>query len=186
MKKYLITDPSFYSNTPEIFSKKLLHVLKKHSPDFICLRDKKTQNYENLAKEFLHVANTKSVKNVFLHTNFILASKLGACGVHLTSSQFDDIQQAKDLDLKVVVSTHTLEEALHVEKLGADFITFSPVFDTPNKGEPQGLEKLKEINDKIDIKCFALGGIIDDEQVQACEKTGVYGFASIRYFYKRL
>jgi len=82
----------------------------------------------------------------------------------------------------VIASTHTLEEVLEAEKRGADAITFSPIFRTPNKGEPLGLEKLKEINDKIHIKCFALGGIINMEQVDACEKVGVYGFASIRFF----
>lgn len=68
--------------------------------------------------------------------------------------------------------------------MGADYITYSPIFSTPNKGEPVGLEKLKEINDKININCFALGEIVSDEQILACEKTGIYGFASIRYFIK--
>ncbi len=88
------------------------------------------------------------------------------------------------MGLCVVVSTHTLEEAKNAEKSGADFITFSPIYFTPNKGKPKGLEKLKEINGKIDIDCFALGGIVEDEQIQACKHAGVYGFASIRYFIK--
>jgi thiamine-phosphate pyrophosphorylase len=182
MKKYLITDPLFYTSTPEYFSENLYLVLKKHSPDFICLRDKQTDNYENLAQEFLHVAKQNLIKKAFLHTDFKLAKKLGFYGVHLPSHRFEDIKEAKELGLQVIASTHTLDEALHCEKLGADFITFSPIFYTPNKGEPKGLEKLKEINDKIEINCFALGGIIDEAQVHSCEKTGVYGFASIRYF----
>ena len=181
MKKYLITDPSFYTSTPKLFSKKLLHVIDKLKPDFVCIRDKVTNNYEDIVQE---VKKTVSHTKIFIHTDYKLAYKLGFYGIHLPSNCFEDIQKAKKLGLYVMVSTHTLEEALDVEKLGADFITFSPIFYTPNKGNPQGLEKLKEINAKIDIDCFALGGIVEDEQIQACKNTGVYGFASIRYFIK--
>jgi len=34
---------------------------------------------------------------------------------------------------------------------------------------------------QVDI--FALGGIISKKEVNALEESGVYGFASIRYFY---
>lgn len=183
MKQYLITDPTFYTNEPKIFSKKLLHVINIKNPDFICLRDKQTSNYEQLACEFKKIIQNTDIK-ALLHTDYKLAHKLNFFGIHLPSNKIDDIKKAKELGLHVVVSTHTLKEALHVEKLGADFITFSPIFYTPNKGEPVGLEKLKEINDKIDINCFALGGIVEDEQILSCKQTGVYGFASIRYFIK--
>ncbi len=182
MKSYLITDPSFYTSNPNTFLNKLLYTIENKSPDFICIRDKKTKNYEKIA---LSVKKSINHPKILLHTDFKLAYKLGFYGVHLPSSRFEDIKQAKDFGLYVVVSTHTLEEALHVEKLGADFITFSPIFYTPDKGIPKGLEKLKEINDKIDIDCFALGGILEYEQIQACKDTGVYGFASIRYFIKQ-
>jgi thiamine-phosphate pyrophosphorylase len=181
MKSYLITDPSFYTTEPKIFSKKLLHVIELKTPDFICVRDKQTKNYRDIA---LEIKKNIHYPKILLHTDYKLAHELGFYGVHLPSTCFADIKKAKNLGLHVVVSTHTLEEALHVEKLGADFITFGPIFQTPNKGTPKGLEKLKEINGKIDIDCFALGGIVEDEQIQACKKTGVYGFASIRYFIK--
>jgi thiamine-phosphate pyrophosphorylase len=181
MKSYLITDQSFYTSNPKTFSKTLLDVIKDKTPDFICIRDKKTKNYEELA---LEVKKSINHPKILLHTHYKLAHKLGFYGVHLPSNRFEDIKKAKDLGLHVVVSTHTFEEAFEVEKLGSDFITFSPIFYTPNKGEPKGLEKLKEINGKIDIDCFALGGIINESQILACKKTGVYGFASIRYFIK--
>jgi len=181
MKSYLITDPSFYSSNPKIFSEKLLQVIQSTKPDFVCIRDKKTDNYKAIA---LEVKRTIKHDKILLHTDYKLASKLGFYGVHLPSNRFEDIKKAKDLGLHVVVSTHTLEEALHVEKIGAEFITYSPIFLTPNKGTPKGLENLKEINDKIKINCFALGGIINEDQILSCKKAGVYGFASIRYFIK--
>lgn len=183
MKQYLITDPSFYSSNPQTFTQKLQEVLSTYKPDFICLRDKQTDDYKALALAFNRI---KTDAKSLLHTDYKLAFKLGFYGVHIPSNRFEDIKKAKDLGLHVVVSTHTLEEALHVENLGADFITYSPIFFTPNKGEPKGLEKLKEINDKIKIKCFALGGIINVEQISLCERAGSYGFASIRYFLKKV
>lgn len=182
MKKYLITDPQYYTSNPQLFVQKLLHVKVKHQPDYICLRDKITSSYEPLAKAFLETFSDCEKTKLYLHTDFLLAKKLGCQGVHLPSNALSDIDKAKRLNLEVIFSAHSYEEILLAEKLGADAVTISPIFSTPNKGEPLGLEKLKEINDKISIKCFALGGIVLEEQIAMCESAGVYGFASIRYF----
>jgi thiamine-phosphate pyrophosphorylase len=107
---------------------------------------------------------------------------LGAFGVHLISTQFDAIKKAKALGLFVVISTHTLEEILQAQNLGADAVTFSPIFNSPNKGNPTGLAPLKEIQGKINIKIIALGGITTDEQIKAVESCGVFAYASIRKF----
>ncbi|MDY0117717.1 MAG: thiamine phosphate synthase, partial [Sulfurimonadaceae bacterium] len=66
---------------------------------------------------------------------------------------------------------------------GADAITYSPIFETPNKGEPKGIEALQHVIKKYPIKIFALGGIVESSHVIDVEKSGAYGFASIRYFY---
>jgi len=176
-KSYFITDPSICGNTPETLKSSLTKIIKQHNPDFICLRDKTTLEYENLAKTFLHV-ETNSKK--LLHGNIDLAIKLGFFGVHLTSLQFDEIKKAKENGLYVIVSTHSLEEALKAKE--ADAITYSPIFHSPNKGIPKGLADLKDINGKIKTKIFALGGITSKQQIKQIETTGVYGFASIRYF----
>jgi thiamine-phosphate pyrophosphorylase len=100
----------------------------------------------------------------------------------LTSTQFDEIKYAKSRGLFVVISTHTLEGAIRAEFLGADMITISPIFHSPNKGEPLGLLKLQDICSAVKIPVIALGGIISQEQIDECEKVGADGFASIRYF----
>lgn len=182
IKRYLITDPLFYTSNPTEVVQKLLHVKAKHQPGYICLRDKKTSDYTSLAKAVSKAYLQDERTKLYLHTDFKLAHKLGCDGVHLPSNALHVIENAKALGLEVIASTHSLKEIEEAQKRGADSITFSPIFATPNKGEPLGLEKLKEINDKIHIKCFALGGIINMEQVKACEEVGVYGFASIRFF----
>ncbi|WP_067175741.1 thiamine phosphate synthase [Sulfurospirillum sp. UCH001] len=182
IKRYLITDPSFYTSDSAKFVEKLLSIKAKHTPDYICLRDKQTADYKTLAQAVVKAGIQDQHTKLYLHTDFELAHELRCDGVHLPSHALDKIEMAKAFDLEVIVSTHTFSEIEEAQKRGADAITFSPIFATPNKGEPLGLEKLKEINDRIHIKCFALGGIINTDQVNACEDVGVYGFASIRFF----
>jgi len=182
MLRYAITDPSRYSSEPLTLKDSVHRALASRRIDLICLRDKTAEDYEALAKSFL------SLKPLFPHTKFLLhthmetAAALEADGVHLPSRDIETVERAKRLGLWTIVSTHSLEEALRCEELGADAVTFSPIFSTPGKGAPQGLEKLKEIKDKISIKIFALGGIVTERQIAAVEETGADGFASIRYF----
>jgi len=183
MKKYLITSREFYTDTPAVFRNILHTQLKEYLPDYALYRDKSNPNYDIQATDF--VETCKQFENIksFIHQNIDLAYVLGASGVHLTSKQLELIPQAKSKNLEVIVSTHSEDEVLKAQRLGADMVTYSPIFKSPNKGEPKGVDNLKHLIDKCDIKVFALGGIIDDKQVKLLDKTGVYGFASIRYFY---
>lgn len=182
MKSYLITDPVFYGSDAETLKHTLEGVFLHHSVDFALFRDKQTQSYTELATVFIDVCRKNRVNNILLHGDALLAHRLGANGVHLASYQHIMISEAKSLGLYVVISTHTHTEALKAQELGADAITYSPIFYSPNKGEPKGLEDLKEIMDKIKVPIFALGGIITSTHIKAIEKCGACGFASIRYF----
>jgi thiamine-phosphate pyrophosphorylase len=182
LKTYLITDPSYYGSTPETIESALDVIYSHNFPDFALFRDKQTSDYRTLAQTFITISREYKIPHVLLHGDYALADELKADGVHLTSSQFDKIGEAKQRGLYVVISTHTHEEALNAQELGADAITYSPIFASPNKGEPKGLEDLKEIVAKIEIPIFALGGITTEEQIKAVQECGAYGFASIRYF----
>ena len=182
MKSYLITDPTFYGTTLDALESALDVVYSHTLPDFALFRDKQAPDYAALAHVFVTISREYKVPHVLLHSDYVLAQKLNADGVHLTSSQFEDIAEAKKRGLYVIISTHTHGEALKAQVLGADAITYSPIFTSPNKGEPKGLEDLKEIVAKIRVPIFALGGITTQEQIKAVEECGAYGFASIRYF----
>ena len=182
LKKYLITPPDFHTDVPTVFKQVLREQLLKYHPEFILYRDKTNKNYVEQAKLFVDICSEFEDIKAFIHGDYQLAHTLGAVGVHLTSQQFNEIRKAKELDLDVVVSTHTIKEVLEVEALGADYVTYSPIFTTPNKGEPKGIAKLEELLNKTSIKVFALGGIVDEEQLKEIRKTKSYGFASIRYF----
>jgi len=150
--------------------------------NMIVYRDKESADYEENAKQFMLEAREHSFDKILLHTDYKLAHKLKADGVHLNSTQFSKIVDAKALGLFVVISTHTKKEALQAQSLGADMITFSPIFSTPNKGEPKGVEVLRELTSSLDIALIALGGIVEQEQIDLCEDAGAFGFGSIRYF----
>lgn len=181
MISYLITDPKYYGQNPCEFTKKFtLHVNNK-KPTFALLRHNDKQNYEEIANVFVPLAKNFKI-NSFIHTDVNLALKLNAYGVHLPFCHIDKLQKAKQNNLFTIISTHSLNEAIIAQENGANAITFSPIFFTPNKAKPVGLEKLKEIIDKIQINCFSLGGIITPLHVKQCLEVNPYGFASIRYF----
>lgn len=182
MIRYAITDPAYYGRSPKSLEKNLKKVLAQGGIDRICLRDKTTDDYETLARTFLSLKPHYPHVAFYLHGFVELALDLGADGLHLPSHRLEEITAAAKAGLAVTASTHTLEEASAAQRAGAEAITFSPIFDTPGKGPAVGLEKLKEIRDKISIKIIALGGIVTPEQIDAVCRAGADGFASIRYF----
>ena len=183
MNKYLITSREFYTDTPAVFRSILHEQLKLHMPEYALYRDKSNPNYATQAAHFIEVCNQFANIKGFIHRHVEIATELNAKGVHLTSSQFSEIPHAKSLGLEVIISTHTHEEVLEAQELGADAVTYSPVFASPNKGEPKGIDDLKQLLKKCTIKIFALGGIVTSGHIKEIEDTNAYGFASIRYFY---
>ena len=183
MKKYLITDPLYYTNDINKFQNKLEETLSKNLIDIACFRDKESENFDELAKAFVKICKKYNINKILINSDFKLAKELGANGVHLNSKQFDKINEVKKLNLYTVISCHKEEEIIQATNSKCDCITYSPIFNTPNKGEPKGikvLEKIVKAHPKT--KIIALGGIIEDIQVKQIEKTKAYGFASIRYF----
>ena len=182
MKSYLITDPKYYTNNIDIFKNRLEYILSQFHIDMVCFRDKQSDNIDDLAKVFIDISKKYNIENIYINSNIELAYKYHYDGVHLTSTQFESISKAKELGLKVIISCHNdidIEKAIYHK---ADTITYSPIFNTPNKGEPKGIEKLNRVVNKYNIPIIALGGIISDDQILQIQSTKCYGFASIRYF----
>ena len=182
MKSYLITDPSFYSDLNS-FRAYLEKLFSGYHPDFVCFRDKISPDPAFYAKTFLQIARKHNISHILINQYLDLAKELDFDGIHLTSAQIDLIVPAKQNGLYVVASTHSLEEAQRAKTCGADAVTISPVFATPGKGVPKGINYLQDFVRQLhDIHIFALGGIVNQKEINAVQKTGVYGFASIRYF----
>lgn len=183
MIQYLITDPKYYSDNQELFRKNLKKILNKNHVDIACFRDKTCTNYEELASLFVEICKENNISKILLNGNYELAKKIGANGVHLTSEQFKDIKAAKDLDLYVIISCHNFSEIEKAQESYVNAVTFSPIFKTPNKGEPKGVKALKQaVNLYEDMDIIALGGITSEKEIEEIKKAKAYGFASIRYF----
>lgn len=155
MKSYLITDPTFYGHTPEALESALDVIYSHTLPDFALFRDKQTIHYRELAEKFISISRIYTISRILLHGDYALAHELKADGVHLTSSQFDAVAEAKKLGLYVIISTLTRRSAQST-RIRCRCHHLQPDFPSPNKGEPKGLEDLKEIVAKIEIPIFAL------------------------------
>jgi thiamine-phosphate pyrophosphorylase len=81
-------------------------------------------------------------------------------------------------------SCHSLASAQAAESGGADYLFFGPVFATPSKaafGEPQGLQRLREVCRSVKAPVLAIGGVTKQNAAQ-CLDSGASGIAAIRLF----
>ncbi len=178
MERYFITDPSYY-NSLDSFKEYLTSVYQKNQINFSCFRDKTNNEQTPYIELFLKISQDFAIKKTILNSSI----DERFYGVHLTSTQFDKIQKAKEKNLFTIVSTHDKNEIVRAKELGADAITFSPIFSTPNKGKPKGVEELtRAVQLSTPMKCFALGGIVSEKHINLIKKANPFGFASIRYF----
>jgi thiamine-phosphate pyrophosphorylase len=87
-----------------------------------------------------------------------------ADGVHLGQSDMPCLAARKLLgqDKIIGVTVHNLGEALAAERIGADYLGVSPIFQTatkPDAGKPAGISLIEEIHSRVDIPLIAIGGI---------------------------
>jgi thiamine-phosphate pyrophosphorylase len=166
--------------------------------DWIQLREKDLCGGENLdlARSAIEAIRSRaSSTRILVNDRVDVALAAGAGGVHLSENGFSvpDARRladrfAKDsgkcLDFLIGVSCHSLGSALGAARDGADYIYFSPIFHTPSKafyGPPQGVERLRQICQAVQIPVIAIGGI-NLENVASCYAAGAAGAAAIRLF----
>ena len=144
----------------------------------IILREKDLPEteYEKLAGEVLKICR-KYDQLCMLHSFTDVARRLDHPYIHLPMQLFLHMtQEERKYFKKIGVSTHSLEEALTVQEMGASYITASHIFATACKAglEPKGLEFLKEITRAMKIDVYALGGIHPDN-MESCIEAGADG-----------
>lgn len=182
---YFITDPIEYGMTAIDFEKSLRYTIQKNQIDIICFRDKISSNKKELAKICLDLSREFNIKKVLINSDIQLCKELGFDGIHLSSLQFELIDQVDTKDLFTIISCHTENEIKKAKRLGVNAITYSPIFFKEFKGKPKGIENLQKIVTRYQEKNFdiiALGGIITSSHIQEIMTTKARGFASIRYF----
>ena len=79
----------------------------------------------------LRILTSNYKAKLIINSRADIAEKIGADGVHLTETSVHANEiKSNFLDLIVGASTHSLEGAHLAETQGADYITFSPIYNT--------------------------------------------------------
>lgn len=111
-----------------------------------------------------------------------LACLVAADGLHLGRKSMG-VADARRLFGKrwISVSAHGLADLDPAVEQGADAVVLSPIFPTPGKGAPLGVELLRRARARLpaSMGLIALGGI-SHAQVASCRAAGADGVASIR------
>lgn len=150
----------------------------KTGVDALILREKDltASEYETLARQVLALCEANQTPCI-LHSFTEAAKKLGHPLIHLTMKDFVQMTENERKEFQIIgVSTHTVDEAILAEHLGADYITASHIFPTDCKAglAPRGLDYLREVCAAVTIPVYALGGI-HPENVELCIEAGAAG-----------
>ena len=103
-------------------------------------------------------------------------------GWHLTSIELMTTSTREFPDDKLFgASAHNLIEAKHAEKISVDYISLSPINETPSHPQTQilGWEKASEIIIQCKVPIYLLGGMNKDSMDKALS-IGAQGIAGIR------
>ena len=93
-----------------------------------------------------------------------IALAVDADGVHLGQSDMPYRAARKMLGPEKIIgiTVHNITEATEAQRLGADYLGVSPIFQTATKsdaGKPAGIALIEEIRAQVDIPLIAIGGI---------------------------
>ena len=154
--------------------------------DFFLLREKDLAEaeYEKLATEVQESCRESGI-TLICHTFTAAAARIGCGAIHLPFEAF--MKQRAELEGFSLrgVSVHTLKEGRQVQKAGADYVTFSPIFETACKpGAPaKGTDTLEQFCREIRIPVYALGGITEKNE-DLVRQAGAAGACRMSDFMK--
>jgi len=129
------------------------------------------------------VLTAGSSTRILINERFDIALAAGADGVHLTSTSMpiERVRPAVPSGFIVGVSTHSPDEVVAAKDSGADYAMLGPIFQTPGKGDPIGLEEFERVCRSVTpFPVVAVGGI-DASNEAAVIEAGAAGVAAIRY-----
>jgi thiamine-phosphate pyrophosphorylase len=175
----IITNPQLPYTT--IAEKCVYHGIK-----MLQLREKHLSDKEliKIGKEMRSITKGSS-------TNFVVNDRLDIAAVceadYLHLGQDDiSIEDARKVvgNMKIGLSTHSIEQAIEVLKHNPDYIGFGPVYKTNAKVKPDkpvGTEQLKQVLGFANVPVVAIGGIFPENINQVID-AGAKNIAMVRHF----
>jgi thiamine-phosphate pyrophosphorylase len=148
---------------------------------WVSIRDKDlvTSDRRRLARELVKIGHAHGA-TVTLHGDLASAEAARADGVHVEPGTAPGaVRQILGKNVLIGASVHSWDEAERAQDDGADYVTVSPVFETPSKpgyGPAIGLEILGEFCDALQVPVVALGGVTPDSAA-ACREAGAHAVA---------
>jgi thiamine-phosphate pyrophosphorylase len=176
----IITKPVLrYSTIAEICVKhkiKMLQLREKH------LTDKEIVSIGREIKSITKGSDT----NFVINDRPDIAILCDADYLHLGQNDlcYEDARRITGNNIKIGLSTHSIQQAKDALVNKPDYIGFGPVYKTPTKAIPDavvGTERLTEVLKFSDVPVVAIGGIFP-ENIHEVLKTGARNIALVRYF----
>ncbi|MDZ4800619.1 MAG: thiamine phosphate synthase [Bryobacteraceae bacterium] len=149
--------------------------------ELIQLREKDLSAREMIALARAALGRVEgSLTKLLINTRADIAIASGAHGVHLPSGSASVAEWRRLLPHQLIgVSCHSAADVRTAAD--ADYVLYGPVFETPRKGAPVGLDELGAVARLTAVPVLALGGITW-ENAQECIRAGAAGVAGIRLF----
>ena len=135
----------------------------------------KNKSTNEMIKEAKNIKKKCKGKAIFLindRVDVVLA--VNSDGVHLGQDDmpFEIARKILGNEKIIGLTTHDVKEAIEAEKIGADYIGLSPIFETGTKkdaGKACGIEMIKKVRKEVNIPIVAIGGINKENIVQVIQ-----------------
>lgn len=178
----LVTDPRY---DDEALLRKLGAALSVARADEIAvqLRDKARSGREvlRLATRLCALCKERGARFI-VNDRLDIALAVGADGAHLGGGSVSvaDARALLGPSVWVSVAAHSMAELAQAAVAGADAALLSPIFASPGKGAPLGVDALREGREITKaLSLYALGGV-DAANADSCFRAGAAGVAVIR------
>lgn len=124
-------------------------------------KEKTTREMFEECRELKEICSGKAL--FFMNDRADIALAVKADGLHIGQDDLPLAEARKLLPNAVIgITVHNIEEATKAEGLGVDYVSVSPVFDTPTKsdaGKAVGIEMVKKVKNSASIPVMGIGGI---------------------------
>ncbi|MCP4365472.1 MAG: thiamine phosphate synthase [Planctomycetes bacterium] len=126
-------------------------------------KDLDSMNMFFLASELRNMTNEYGA-NLIINDRIDIALAVGADGVQMGKNSIPimDARRLLGRDKLIGFSAHNMQEAVGAEENGVNYITLSPIYESPGKGRPAGPGVIPTFRDSLRVPIIALGGINGD------------------------